>query len=160
MEDFGSYFYYDNVSLRMRTNVDGMEEYFYDQLEHMAGAVGENTVVLITVDTDFPYADSFASANREFGQYHPWIIGGIFLLAGSIISFIMTLVLITMGGRPCGWRGDKDPPVLDRPCKDRGYLCGAAPFCGFNYGGGDADRVRGMEDTGNAHYGGNHDLCV
>ena len=85
MEDFGSYFYYDNVSLRMRTNVDGMEEYFYDQLEHMAGAVGENTVVLITVDTDFPYADSFASANREFGQYHPWIIGGIFLLAGSII---------------------------------------------------------------------------
>ena len=96
MEDFGSYFYYDNVSLRMRTNVDGMEEYFYDQLEHMAGAVGENTVVLITVDTDFPYADSVASANREFGQYHPWIIGGIFLLAGSIISFIMTLVLITM----------------------------------------------------------------
>ena len=96
LEDFGSYFYYDNVSLRMRTNVEGMEDYFYDQLEHMTGAVGENTVVLISVDTDFPYQDSFAAANREFQQYHPWIIGGIFLLAGSVISFIMTLVLITM----------------------------------------------------------------
>ncbi len=95
MENFGSYFYYDSVSLRMRTSVEGMEDYFYDQLEHMAGAVGEDTVVLISVDTDFPYADSFASANQEFQQYHPWVIGGIFLLAGSVISFIMTLVLIT-----------------------------------------------------------------
>lgn len=96
VENWGSYFYYDNVSLHMRTSVDGMEDYFYEQLERMTGAVGENTVVLISVDTDFPYADSFASANREFQKYHPWIIGGIFLLACSIISFIMTLVLLTM----------------------------------------------------------------
>ena len=94
-ENWGSYFYYDNVSLHMRTSVDGMEDYFYEQLERMTGAVGENTMVLISVDTDFPYADSFASANREFQKYHPWIIGGIFLLACSVISFIMTLVLLT-----------------------------------------------------------------
>ena len=52
---------------------------------------GENPVVLITVDTDFPYADSFfASANREFGRCtsvdHR---RDLFCLAGSAIAFIM-----------------------------------------------------------------------
>ena len=160
MEDFGSYFYYDNVSLRMRTNVDGMEEYFYDQLEHMAGAVGENTVVLITVDTDFPYADSFASANREFGQYHPWIIGGIFLLAGSIISFIMTLVLITMAaGRVDGEETKIRLYWIDR-VKTEVIFVAQLLFVVLTTVAAMQICVRGMEDTGNAHYGGNHDLCV
>lgn len=103
LEGRGSYFYYDDLSLHMKTNVDGMEDYFYEQLEYMAEKIGNNPVILISVDTKFPYQDSFAEANQDFQKYHPWIIAGIFLLACSGLSTIMALVLLTTAaGRAAG----------------------------------------------------------
>lgn len=94
-EGVGSYFYYDAASLHMKTNIDGMEDYFYNHLERMTKNVGMYPKIMISVDTKFPCQDSFAEANREYQKYHPWIVGGIFLLAFSVLAFICTLVLLT-----------------------------------------------------------------
>lgn len=91
----GSYFYYDAASLHMKTNVQGMEDYFYNHLERVTKNFGMQPKIMVSVDTKFLYQDSFAEANREYQKYHPWIIGGIFLLAFSVLAFICTLVLLT-----------------------------------------------------------------
>ncbi|MEE1251154.1 MAG: HAMP domain-containing sensor histidine kinase [Lachnospiraceae bacterium] len=99
----GSYFYYDAESLHMKTNVDGMEDYFYNHLERLSKNIGAHPKIMIFVDTNLPNQDSFAEANREYQRYHPWILGGIFLLAFSVLAFIVTLVLLTnMAGRVDG----------------------------------------------------------
>ena len=99
----GSYFYYDAESLHMKTNVDGMDDYFYTELERLSKNIGAHPKIMIFVDTNFSHHDFFTEANREYQRYHPWIIGGIFLLAFSMLAFIVTLILLTnISGRVDG----------------------------------------------------------
>lgn len=69
----------------------------------------------------------------------------------------MTLVLITMAaGRVDGEETKIRLYWIDR-VKTEVIFVALLLFVVLTTVAGDADRVRGMEDTGNAHYGGNHD---
>ncbi len=92
----GSYLYYNDENLKFRTNVDGMESYFYDTLDSILSGFGNGAQLMIAVDTSFPYADAFTDVRQEYNTLHPWVMVSIVALVVSIFGWIISLVYLTL----------------------------------------------------------------
>lgn len=92
----GSYIYYNDTNLKFRTNVNGMDQYFYNTLDSVLSGMGNDAQLMIAVDTNFPQQDVFTTMKHEYSTLHPWILISIILLVISIFGWIITLVYLTM----------------------------------------------------------------
>lgn len=104
----GRYLYYREKDIRLNTNIDDMEDFFYNTLEPKYG--GEGSVMLFCVDTSFPKEDSFLEAKREFDQMHPWIYVGIL---GVVISIIVCMTCFIYLSMAAGRRGEDQKIYLN-----------------------------------------------
>jgi signal transduction histidine kinase len=92
----GSYMYYNDANLKFRTNVNGMDQYFYNTLDSVLSGLGNGAQLMVAVDTNFPQQDAFTTMKQEYSTLHPWILISIILLVISIFGWIITLVYLTM----------------------------------------------------------------
>ena len=92
----GSYFYYDSMELKFRTNMSGIEDYFYNTLDGRISRLGRRASLMVAVDTDFAQADAFAEAENEYNSLHPWVLVSIISLVISLFGWVIALVYLTM----------------------------------------------------------------
>ena len=92
----GSYLYYDSMELKFRTNISGMEDYFYDNLDGRIARMGNRVSLMLAVDTQFPQNDRFVSVKTEYTALHPWVLISIIALVVSLFGWVATLVYLTM----------------------------------------------------------------
>lgn len=92
----GSYFYYDSMELKLRTNVSGMENYFYRTLDRRISRLGNQVLFVVAVDTGFGQEDAFSRTKAEYDILHPWIMIGIVALVVSLFCGVIVLVYLTM----------------------------------------------------------------
>ena len=93
-EKLGKYLFYQENDVRLETNVEGMEDVFYNSLEPRYG--GKGNVFFICVDTSFPNQDEFLVARDEYDQMHPWIYISIVGAAVSILMSLICLIYLSM----------------------------------------------------------------
>lgn len=105
----GSYMYYNDENLKFRTNVNGMDQYFYNTLDSILSGFGNNSQLMIAVDTALPYQDAFSTMQQEYSTLHPWIMVSIVSLVVSIFGWIISLVYLTMAA---GHRENEDKITL------------------------------------------------
>ncbi len=92
----GSYFYYDSMELKFRTNMSGIEDYFYNTLDGRISRLGRRASLMVAVDTNFVQMDAFAEAENEYNSLHPWVLVGIISLVVSLFGWVIALVYLTM----------------------------------------------------------------
>lgn len=96
--ELGSYFYYNKSDIVLDTNVDGMEVAFYDSLEARNG--GQNSVLFLGVDTEFPREDVFYKGVREYSMLQPWGTASLVFCVISVLgSFLCFVYLSLAAGR-------------------------------------------------------------
>ncbi len=93
-EKKGKYLFYQEHDIRLKTNVKGMEDIFYNRLEPRYG--GKGSVLFISVDTSFPHQDSFLDAKAEYNRLHPWIYLGILGMVVSLVMCLIALIYLSM----------------------------------------------------------------
>lgn len=97
-EEIGKYFYYREADMRLESNVKGMEDIFYNNMEQKYG--GKENILFICVNTSFPYIDSFYNAKQEYNNLRPWIsISIISVLVSALGSIICFIYLSTVAGK-------------------------------------------------------------
>ena len=92
----GSYLYCNDKDLKFRSNVKGMEDYYYKYIDGTMSGIGNNAVFLVAVDTTFPNEDGFTKAKSEFMTLHPWVMISIVTIVVSLLGWIVTLVYLTL----------------------------------------------------------------
>ena len=92
----GSYLYYDSMALKFRTNINGMEDYFYNKLDGRIARMGNRASLMVAVDTTFSQQDSFLLAKTEYALLHPWVLISIISLVVSLFGWVITLVYLTI----------------------------------------------------------------
>ena len=92
----GSYLYCNDKDLKFRSNVKGMEDYYYKYIDGTMSGIGNNAVFLVAVDTTFPNEDGFTKAKSEFMTLHPWGMISIVTIVVSLLGWIVTLVYLTL----------------------------------------------------------------
>lgn len=92
----GSYFYYDDDTLTFRTNVDGLENFYYQGMKESVRGMGRHASFLVTVDTDFAAEDDFTEAYREFVTLHPWGMVSLILIIVSFVGWLFSFVYLTL----------------------------------------------------------------
>lgn len=99
----GSYLYSNDMDLRFRTNVKGMEDYYYNSIDGQLSGMGRNAVFMAAVDTTFPYADDFSEAQGEFTKLQPWAMVSIVAIVVTFLNGVIVLVYLTLAaGRKAG----------------------------------------------------------
>ncbi len=93
-EKKGKYLFYQEHDIRLKTNVKGMEDVFYNRLEPRYG--GKGSVLFISVDTSFPHQDGFLDAKGEYNQMHPWIYISILGMVVSLVMCLIALIYLSM----------------------------------------------------------------
>lgn len=104
----GSYMYYNDKELKFRTNVNGMESYFYNTLDPLLSGMGNHAELMVAVDTTFPYQDSFTDGEKEYSTLRPWVMISVAELVISVFGWIITLVYLTNNAG----RGEKEGVVV------------------------------------------------
>lgn len=100
MESTGSYLCYDDQDIRFETNVNGLEDYFYQDVNYLTGNMESNSVFMMGVNTKLPYKDHFYEARESYEHLHPWIKISIITTLISLTGWIAALVyLSTVTGR-------------------------------------------------------------
>lgn len=100
IESSGKYICYDDRDIRFDTNVNGLEEYFYQDVTYITGNMESNAVFMMAVNTKFPHQDSFYQAKQSYNRLHPWIKNSVILSFLSFAGWIAALVyLSTVTGR-------------------------------------------------------------
>lgn len=100
IENTGSYLCYDDQDIRFETNVNGLEDYFYQDVNYLTGNMDSNSVFMMGVNTKLPYKDHFYEARESYEHLHPWIKISIAITLISLIGWIAALVyLSTVTGR-------------------------------------------------------------
>ncbi len=99
-KELGSYFYYNKAEIRLDTNVRGMEDIFYKDIERYSGA--GNQVIFLGVDTSLPFEDNWKSAEQEYLHLQPWTVASLVLSAVSICGLFLSFVYLGLaaGRRP------------------------------------------------------------
>lgn len=92
----GSYLYYDSMALKFRTNINGIEDYFYNKLDGRIARMGNRASLMVAVDTTFSQQDSFLLAKTEYALLHPWVLISIISLVVSLFGWVITLVYLTI----------------------------------------------------------------
>jgi signal transduction histidine kinase len=86
----GSYFYYNEASIQMATNMYGMEEFYFESMDEISN--DQNRTLLISLNTSFSNKDSFFEAKTEYNNLQPWVmvslVAALFSLFGSLLCFI------------------------------------------------------------------------
>lgn len=99
----GSYIYCNDGEMRFRTNISGMEDYYYNNIDGELTGIGNHAVFVVAVNTDFSEEDDFSAACREFEQLQPWGLAGIILIIVSLLGWLVSLVYLTIhAGRSGG----------------------------------------------------------
>lgn len=99
----GSYIYCNDDEMRFRTNIAGMNEYYYSNMDGSFTGKGNHAVFMAAVDTEFSQTDDLSEACREFERLRPWGVTSIVLIILSVIGWLMTLVYLTIhAGRKAG----------------------------------------------------------
>ncbi len=91
----GSYLYYNGEDLKFRTNVNGMEQYYFEHLDEVLSGIGSGTRLMIAVDTGLSYDDDFQSAKKEFDILHPWMMRSIVAVVVSLFGWVIALMYLT-----------------------------------------------------------------
>ncbi len=101
LEDFqglgktlGSYFYYNKNDIRLDTNVNGMEELYYEKLEALNN--GHNSVIFVGMDTSFPYEDQFKKGMEEYRRLQPWASFALGAAVISVFGCLLCLLYLTL----------------------------------------------------------------
>lgn len=92
----GSYIYCNDQDLKFQTNIKGMEDYFYNEIDGQISGLGRNAVFMVAIDTQFPYDDDFTKANQEFVKLHPWGMVSVVAIVVSLFCWIVSLVYLTL----------------------------------------------------------------
>lgn len=92
----GSYLYCNDEDLKFRTNVNGMEDYYYNYIDGKITGLGNYAVFVVAVDTSFVQEDDFTVAGREFDKLHPWGLISIIGIIISLLGWIVSLVYLTI----------------------------------------------------------------
>ncbi|MDE7435372.1 MAG: HAMP domain-containing histidine kinase [Lachnospiraceae bacterium] len=92
----GSYIYCNDDEMRFRTNIAGMDDYYYNNMDGSLTGVGRHAVFMVAVDTEFSQEDDLSAACREFERLRPWGVTCIVLIILSFIGWLMTLVYLTI----------------------------------------------------------------
>ncbi len=103
----GKYFFYRETDMRLESNVKGMEDIFYNQIEQTSG--GKDNILFVCVNTSFPHADSFYEAKQEYSTLYPWIYISI---ASMVISALGCLICFIYLSTVAGKTGEKEEAVL------------------------------------------------
>lgn len=86
----GSYFYYNDDTITLDTNVEGMADAFYNYQE--SENLRPGSVIFVGVDVTFPYEDSFYKARTEYDQLKPWaaasLVGAVISVFGCFLCFV------------------------------------------------------------------------
>ena len=99
-EDLGQYLCYDDEDIHFDTNINNLEEYFYQDETYITGNMDTDAVFMMGVNAKLPYKDHFYKAKESYNRLHPWIKISIITTFVSIIGWIAALVyLSTVTGR-------------------------------------------------------------
>ncbi len=90
----GSYFYYNKNDIRLDSNVDGMEELYYEKLESLNN--GHNSVIFVGMDTTFPYEDNFKKDMEEYQRLLPWASFALGAAVASAFGCLLCLLYLTL----------------------------------------------------------------
>lgn len=104
----GKYMLYRESDAHLETNVGGLEEYFYEQVE--PNYVNKDNILYIGVDTSFSYDDSFKEAKQEYSRLHPWIR---ICLWGAVASFLLEGLCLIYLSIVAGKRDDSGEVYLN-----------------------------------------------
>lgn len=100
IEDLGQYLCYDDEDIHFDTNINNLEEYFYQDETYITGNMDTDAVFMMGVNAKLPYKDHFYKAKESYNRLHPWIKISIITTFVSIIGWIAALVyLSTVTGR-------------------------------------------------------------
>lgn len=91
-KELGSYFYYNKSEVRLDTNVRGMEDTFYENIDAYAG--GGNQVIFLGVDKKLPYEDLWKKSEQEYLQLQPWAMASLILMAVSVCGLFLSFVYL------------------------------------------------------------------
>ena len=106
MESLGSYLSYDDQDVRFTTNVEGLEEYFYNDMNYITGNMDSNSVLMVGIDTSFPQKDHFYEARLTYYRLHPWIRVSMVMVAVALVGWIISVIyLSTVSGK--GFKEDE-----------------------------------------------------
>lgn len=98
-KNMGSYMYWDADQIDFRTNLQGIDTFFFQEAEQLE-EFGPLVQVLFAVNTEYPYADAFSDAKQEYDMLSPWVKVSIFtLVIGSVAWIICILFLTAAAGR-------------------------------------------------------------
>lgn len=106
-KQMGKYLFYREEDMRLETNVKGMEDIFYNNLEPVYG--GKGNVLFLCVDTSFAKEDSFYQANQEYSHMYPWIYISITALVISGLGSLICFIYLSM---VAGKKGEDLPPEV------------------------------------------------
>lgn len=104
----GKYIIYRESEAHLETNVKGMDEYFYEQIE--PNYVNKDNVLYIGMDTSFPYDDNFKEARQEYNRLHPFIR---VCLWGAVVSFLLEVICLIYLSIVAGKRDDSGEVYLN-----------------------------------------------
>ncbi len=104
----GKYLFYRESDVYLETNVSGVEDNFYQQIEPSYG--NKDSLMFVGVDTNFSCEDDFLEAKTEYERMHPWI--GI-CLWGAVISILIWLIIIIYLSIVAGKRDDSGEVYLN-----------------------------------------------
>ncbi len=128
----GKYILYRESDSHLETNVRDVNEYFYDRIE--PHYVTKGGVLFISVDTSFPYKDSFQEARQEYSKMYPWITICIW---GAAASFLLELICLIYLSVVAGKRDDSGEVYLnffDRIPTEILFLLASIEIIVFVYG--------------------------
>jgi signal transduction histidine kinase len=87
-KNLGKYLLYRENDIHFETNINGMEEYFYQHIEPVYGNKG--SVLFLGFDTSVPFPDKFQEAKQEYQKMHPWVQ---ICMWGAGLSFLTILIV-------------------------------------------------------------------
>lgn len=90
----GRFFYFNERESRLDTNVDGMEDLYFDSLKNIY--TGKNLVIMVAVNTTFLYEDSFSIAKAEYDKLQPWVIVSLVISGISIMACLFCFVFLSI----------------------------------------------------------------
>lgn len=103
----GKYFFYRESDMRLETNIKGMEDLFYNEMEQQYG--GKGNILFVCVNTTFPQEDSYYQARQEYNHMYPWIyVGTISMVISALGCLICFIYLSTIAGKT----GEGKEPVI------------------------------------------------
>lgn len=92
----GDYLLYDMENKEFSTNIQGLENYFFDGYNNKMYWPLEGVVLVIGVDMQLSAMDDLWEAKLEYSRLHPWIKVSIVGAIIGMVGWIVSLVYLTL----------------------------------------------------------------